>query len=344
MKRVAITGMTASQCSKKANEISLSMAGVLSDVALTTSGGELTIDFISPTAEHEHSALDKYDVILVGVAPVSSLASNYAFSGLHAVYVANELGKLATFVDAPESIKIAHSLSAIQTDSNNLQKALYAKRTGYARVLDDRKYRKQILSACSYLASNWDAPLLYPSLPFDKDGEMLKTAFSHRAETPIGVNFDRAYMHQSGPAAASSSQNETVKRWLVEGSTSKWFSKGEQSLAYPWEKMTSRRRQPDSEVFERIAASVGSMLSPQSDGTCWWSYRYAQTLAAMKPVVTEWRMSNTLGEEWATLPGAIEDMDYKERMVVAVEQFQSYSDALNDVNEELSKLIERLGK
>lgn len=340
MAKIAITGMTASQRSHKLNQRSLCFAGALSD-AITLTRPDTYVDWMAPSVAITESDISKYDTVIVGVSPLTSLSSNYAYPALATISAAKNVGNLALFVDSPDPEKIRYSLSAVAKDGGALWKHLYSARPGYQGAMSDTAVKRSIEHAVEYLASDVDAAVLYPSLPFFSNDEQVASAVGVSKNNVVGLNFDLMYLQPKTHASAVNAFEE--RRWLVDGHSTSWFKKLQKSLQLPWTQLRTRRTETDDQVLDRIRSSISVILSPQHNGECWWSHRYAQTLSTLTPIASEWRSTSRLAPAWSTLAVSIESMDMSTRMTLAVEQLESYRSALSSVEDQTHTLLQRIG-
>jgi hypothetical protein len=58
----------------------------------------------------------------------------------------------------------------------------------------------------------------------------------------------------------------------------------------------------------------------------------------MTPVITEWKESQAISPSWGVLIGEVEDMDYTDRIKLALSQKQSYKASLPSKSEVMSTL------
>jgi ubiquinone/menaquinone biosynthesis C-methylase UbiE len=84
------------------------------------------------------------------------------------------------------------------------------------------------------------------------------------------------------------------------------------------------RWEKQEDTLERIKKSIGTIVSVYRSNDPWWSPALAQSLSVGVPVVTDWRLSSSLGMEWSYLASAIEEMPAEERFELANRQKASY--------------------
>ena len=130
MSKILITGMTSSHTSENANMRSLSFAGVLNHV-LTVNGHEVIQD--QPSVSWNLNDLAEYDAVLVGISPITSLSSNYAYGALSVIDVLLDDPRLKLFIDSPEPTRITSSLRAISKTPDNITKPFYSYRKGFSQ-------------------------------------------------------------------------------------------------------------------------------------------------------------------------------------------------------------------
>ena len=128
MSKILITGMSAPHASAEANKRSLSFAGLICNV-LSQMGHEVVQD--DPDISWNINDLDQYDLVLIGLSPLTSLSANRVYGALNLIDLLQESSKLRFFIDAPEPTRITASLRAIVKTPDNLTKPFYSYRKGF---------------------------------------------------------------------------------------------------------------------------------------------------------------------------------------------------------------------
>lgn len=336
MKSIAISGMTASQSSEKSFHRSATFASVLSDILEEQN---ISVHFIEPSVFLKKSDLKQYDAVLIGVAPILSLAANKAYGALHMINILKNDDRLRLFVDAPEPSKIRTSLRAIDRNSDDIVKQFYASRKHYSDVTGNVKVMDSVLGGAKALLSQWDYTTLYPSTPFIDNARVEKDLFGEVKNTMLGLQIDSSLIKRITNHFATTRNNS----WAVDNRKAKWFKTLEKSLANPIVDMKKNKGTTDSDVYELIADSSGAIVSMSDDGMLWWNYRTAQALNSETPVFSDWKTTSVIGDSWSLLPSKVEDMDYVDIYELAVTQRKQYLSALTTAQETLQILKNGLG-
>ena len=312
MKRtnVLITGMTASQSSMSANNRSLAFAGALRQVLLKA-GDDVTIAI--PELFWTAEDLVKYDAVLVGIAPFTSLSANNAYGALQVADLLKDSSKLTFFVDAPRPDKIETSATAVIKRPANLVKPFYKNRRDYAAAVRP-KTAARLFSTLQNLAVNPWPRAIYPALPWDQKNKYVNSI----SPQVTGVNLD-AYLVRMNKAIVE----ERIKAWVIDSPNTPWSTGVTKTLMYDAHRMKQHKGWSDEQIEYQASYSLGALISPYSDGT-WWSTQYAQCLGVLTPVVTHWEESSLIGASWDVLASRIEDMTDTERRELALEQRNSY--------------------
>lgn len=334
MKKILMTGMTSPHTSEKANDRSLSFCGVVKTV-LARAGH--SVEMVDPNIRLTAKDLDKYDAIVVGVAPLTSLSANKVYGALHTIGQATKThaDKLTFIVDAPQPAQIVSSLKAITSQPENLVKDFYKNRKDYAAATDPSTFKFLIETAEYLLSSQWPTTL-YPALPWNiATSTPVGKLPDNVGRSTLGVNLDS---HLIKIDDGSSRDNQ--KFWIADLTNTKWTKDASANLTYPVCGMREHKGWTDAQVTDRMSKSTGALISSQKDGT-WWTYRYAQALSIGIPVVTEWRNSQALGASWSVLASNVEMLNDEERLDLSNEQRKTYLGAIDNKRASTTKL-ERL--
>jgi hypothetical protein len=336
MKSIAISGMTASQSSEKSFYRSASFASTLYEVLKENN---VSVHFIEPSVFLKKSDFKQYDAILIGVAPILSLAANKAYGALHMINILKNDDRLRLFIDAPEPSKIHTSLRAIDRNSDDIVKPFYASRKHYSDVTGNAKVMDSVLGGAKALLSQWDYVTLYPSTPFIDNTNVEKDLFGEVKNVALGLQIDSSLIKRI------TSHFVTTRNdfWVVDNRKAKWFKTLEKSLANPIVDMKKNKGTTDSDVYDLVADSSGAIISMSNDGMLWWNYRIAQALNSETPVFSDWRTTSVIGDSWSLLPSKVEDMDYVDIYELAVTQRKQYMSALTTAQETLQTLKNGLG-
>jgi hypothetical protein len=312
--KILITGMSASQASLRVNSKTLGFAGAVHKV-LTASGDDVVMT--DPDIRWTLDDLKDYDVVIVGVSPITSLAASKSYGALHVIDLLADDPRLKLMVDAPYPSQIAASLRAVMSNPGNLTKDFYAFRQGY-QLAASESVSKRLLGTVDRLLNGHWADTIYPSLPWQNRSDITKTLPTGAASALTGINLD-SWLVSETPIEST----ETVNKWVADSTMSTWTKKIHKTLSYPLVAMKHDKTMGDVEVGHQIGRSVGSLITPHRDGT-WWTYRYIQSLNHAVPVVTEWKEAQAIGTAWSTLAATIEGMTPNERQDLAWGQLTEY--------------------
>jgi hypothetical protein len=335
MRKVLISGMTASQSSFSFSSKNFSFAGAISKV-LSDSG--VVVDWIDPSCNWTLESVKDYDVILLGVAPVLSLTANKPYGILSLIDLLKNDDRLVLFIDAPESGKLHASLRAVARDEKALFKSLYSNRKEYAIATGNKETMSRILRSTDFLTNHDWPKTLYPMLPWSEQTLVAPGVPSNISNSTIGVNLDAAYITNSLKI------NDTrVNRWAADSTKSKWTTSIEMQLSYPTVAMKMQRTWTDKEVVANIGESIGALIGPQNDKVVWWSPRFVQSMNSVTPIATEWRLSSVLGDAWTHLAVGIEQMSPIDRYELAVAQRRQYLSKMQSATDLASALRQKVG-
>ncbi len=315
MSNILITGMTAPHASATANANTLSFAGVLR-YALATQGH--TVVQTNPDITWTVEDLDKYDVVMVGVSPLTSLSANHIYGALHTIDLLLDSPRLKLFIDAPEPTRITTSLRAMKKNPDNLVKPFYSNRRGYSVAVQTATLAR-LHKVIDHLLENTWPTVLYPALPWDNPEKTCDQLPAGALSSLVGINLD-AYLidEQLGH------HGERSSKWVVDNYSTPWTKSTTATLQKPTVPMRWHKGWTDAQAQAQIAAGIGALITPYYSGGTWWSYRYVQCLNVLTPIATGWQDSGLLGSGWALLASTIEDMTQEQRDQLATEQRESY--------------------
>jgi hypothetical protein len=311
MSKVFLTGMSAPQASSSSNKKSLTFAGVL-DKVLTSAGHEVT--WASPSVYMTKESLDKFDAVLVGISPLTSVGANRVYGALSVINALKDTDKLTLFVDTPTPSQIEVSLRAVITNPETLTKSFFSYRKEYSNVIADKDLLNSVLSGAKYLYENDWATTLYPKLPWKSDIKLTPNAKTNL----VGVNLDSHIILETDV------ESDRRPKWVIDNLTTTWAKSTTAALSLPNSLMKWNKGWTDEQVAEQILRSIGAIVSPDKRDGTYWSYRYIQAINSNTPVVTDWKESHLIGDAWNILATNIESMSQEKRDLVAMAQRESY--------------------
>lgn len=319
MSKILITGMSAPHTSTNTNRRSLSFAGALGMV-LTEQGHEVIQD--EPDISWNINDIQDYDVVLVGLSPLTSLSANHVYGALNLIDLLIESDKLKFFIDAPEPTRITASLRSISKTPDNLTKPFYSYRKGftYASVPG---MAQNLMDVINYLLTEKWPTTLYPSLPWSGTGKVISQLPSGASEELKPINLDSYLL-----TTQETFEVEKREKWVVESYNTSWIKTVTETLQNPTVPMKWNKGWTDSQVFAQISSGIGSLISPYQTGGTWWSYRLIQSMNASTPIATDWRESSAIGESWMYLASHIETLSLQERIDLSHQQRKDYMESI----------------
>lgn len=334
MAKIYLTGMTAPQASPSANIKNFAFAGVLNKVLLSR-GHEVT--WGDPNLEATDGFFESYDLVLVGIGPVTSLSANRVYGALSIIGLLWGSDKLRLFLDAPGLSQIGASLRSIESNPTNLLKEFYSYRKGYKEVVSNVALSARISAAAHNLAVDTWPTTLYPSLPWKSDEEASKKLIKNAADALVGINLD-SHLVEENPELV-----EKLDKWVVDSMSLRDTKKLVDTLGFPVTPMKWNKGVGDSEVKDQIARSVGAIIAPNKGDGSWWTYRYIQALNTLTPIYTSWTETSPLGPSWTTLAHSIEDLSVDQRLKLSISQRIEYLNSVPSKEQSAKSLEDALG-
>jgi hypothetical protein len=320
--KVLITGATAQQNSQRTAERVSTFASLVSR-ELALSGVDVT--FVEPSLDFTKEKLSEYDVVLVGIAPPTSLSANKLYPAFAIANRAKELGNLALFLDAPEPFKIQASLKSCYLNISDLQKDFYSNRKNYKEVVASPELALEIYSFIEYLHKRPWPTTLFSAFPWSEPSSITSVIPNIEESNLFGINLDYLLFQDSNNIPVSS-QHKSF--WTCDYPKTKWARSIQLTLKNPILPVRGSRWEAASDTEERIKASIGTLVSVHRALEPWWTPFLAGSLALGRPVVTDWRYSSALGEPWSHLASTVEEMSPSGRGELAKRQRASYLEAV----------------
>jgi hypothetical protein len=328
MKKILLTGMTASHCSKSANQRSLGFSGAL-NLALSSSK-DIDVVWGPPSLAMHREFLEQFDSVLVGVSPLASLSANYTYGALGVISQMKDSPKLSLFVDTSSPRHMALSLNKFSSNVDSFLKPIFDSRKESKQVHSDKKHLETVFEATKFLAEEIWPQTFYASLPW-KSVDSLNLPENAKKEIKF-INLD-SFLIEKPPLKLQRSE-----KWAVDSYKSRWTKQAISTHSLPDSPMRWNRGVSDSQVMEQICRSMGALISPDDRDGTFWSYRYSQALSSGTPVATYWPESGVLSESWAVLSSKIDTMSSSERDALAKSQKTAYVKNILEKKEALDNL------
>jgi hypothetical protein len=335
--KTLITGMTAPQASKKYAERSVSFAGLLSSALSTKLHSS---EICAPSFGMTRDALEDYDLVFVGLSPLTSVAANHAYAALWVINEMRDSPKLRLFLDAPDPGKIAHSIHAMQESPAAMFKPFYSARPFYAQARTPETAAK-IHGAVNYLNSYTWAETLYPILPWGNQGKVASALPPHAVNSLRAVNLDSLIFDRVHDVETFSSSDGS-RFWVVDDVKSRWAASVQATMKTNVVPMKEHKGWADRDVLAQMSQGVGALIAPSKPTGSWWTPRVAQSIGVGVPVVTDWRESAILGDPWMDLAVTVDEMNQARRDSLAAQQKDSYLSSITPKGKALEYLLDTL--
>lgn len=308
--------MTAAQTNPVNHERSPNFPGLLAEFL----GEEESVMWREPSVAWGDDYLSQFDLVIVGVAPITGLGANRAYGALSILERMWDDSRLRLLVDAPDPIQMKNAYKAIVDNPDSLVKEFYSYRKEYREVNGDPLLRERLLQAVERMSSAPWPETIVPHLPWQSRSHFERQLpLAHRLRM---LNLDELLFDRY-----SNWQTQLrMDRWAYEkGSHPSWLRR--QQVSWPVDALPKTHRKPTwQDTMTMLAGSEGCLIAPSKSGT-WWSPRYAMSLAVRTPVFTDWHETQFLSSAWTHLPATFEQMTPDERNDLADEQFATYTKA-----------------
>lgn len=313
MEKVLITGATSSQSSGDAHKRSARFAGLVNS-AFNFCGYQSVMKSVS--VAHKTQDLDEYSLVIVGMAPFTSMSANKIYPALNTLSLAAEQNKAVVLLDAPEPHLVFQSFKSVLANPDIFLKELYAGREGYVNVHSDKKLQKRLLSTIDFVVSG-DYEVVVPSLPYFNGSRDIYGIPG--TKTLHQLNFDGLFVDRKFDVL-----NKESKFWLAESASNRWARDIAKTLSKPTLNVRRTQYDTESDYISRMQKAYGYLLNTYKNSTPWWSANIVLALSCGVPVFSDWRHTGSLGMSWSGLPYTVENMSREERYELAVLQSHSY--------------------
>lgn len=321
--KILITGTSATQSTVRASQRNITFTGQIVD-ALKRSTTDYEIFWGDPSVTWTTEYLDSFDVVLVGLAPFTSLGSTRAYGAYSIIGRMWDSPKLRLLIDAKNPEQITHGLSSVLKDvDTQMRKPFYSSRQEYALV-EHPAYAEWVHWGAYQLANAVWPKTVYPSFPWDQQDPTPLLPSGAKGKL-YSLNLDILSLE-----ARESPELFTSSMWISEDCESSWCEKLGKTLAYGIAPIKPTKFSRDDQIIRHMKSSIGVIIPPARRGKTWWSPKVALALKAHVPVVTAWEESEKLGDAWSVLASQIEHMSDERRIELSDKQYTSYIGVLGD--------------
>jgi hypothetical protein len=288
--------------------------------SLTSAGNE--VDFISnPSVSMGVSEIKKYDKVIVGIAPPTSVAAYKIYPAFAIASKAWKIGNLELFMDAPEPHKLQAAINSCHSGKSSLSKDFFSRRKGYSEyVSNSNNVRENVDRFIDLLATEKWPNTYYPAFPWCTPDEY-QSSLSVGGCNIIPLYPD-SWMLSKDYVSTKDAMQSTY--WTADTTSTPWFKELEKHLTSEVVLSQQGRKDTEQETVDRVRGSIGSIVSVYRQGQPWWSPLLAYSLSVDVPVVTDWRLTEYMGSEWAMLATTVEDLSHSMRYELAEAQKTKY--------------------
>jgi hypothetical protein len=331
--KVLITGCTAQQASPRTAQRTPTFSSLL---AKALQDGGIDANVVDPSIHMTEEDLREYDSVIVGIAPPTSLSANKIYPAFAIANRARKIGNLILFIDAPEPYKLQASLKSVSMNVADLTKDFYGRRKSYSDLVDNSELRAEVYEFCEFLYTQEWPVTLFPALPWSNPRAILQALPNLDDNNLVPISVD-SYLLK----APYSELNLSTPReyWTCDAVGTKWSTSVRKTLQNSVISSRESRWEKEVNTVERIKSSVGTLISVYRSNDPWWSPTLAQSLSLGVPVVTDWRHSAVLGNEWSQLASSVEEMSVVERHGLAVSQKEAYLSAIPTWDQTIKDMI-----
>lgn len=307
MKKVLITGTTASHTSVQANIRNMKFTGLLS-MALIHSGVEIELRDVSSSESFE-----QYDKVIVGLSPFTSLSSNKIYNALDTINRSGD--KTVLLMDSPDPHLVYRSMTSSLNNPSIMSKDLYSKRKNFQEFINNKSFSESVISGINKVLTK-KLPLLVPSVPyFSHTPESLRV----KTEDLIELNFDSFFESDN-----YYEERESSKYWIADSRKNIWVEQVGNSLSNSVLNFKRGHYDSDIDLVDRVLESFGYLKNNHRYDNPWWSRNIMLTLSCGVPVFSDWRFTSKMGDSWSLLPHTVEGLSHASRKELSVEQKSSY--------------------
>lgn len=317
--KVLLTGSTAAHVSQDKNERSMTFTGLMNR-ALESGGHEVT--WAEPSVTMTKKFLSEFDSVIVGLSPPTSTAAHRIYGSLSVLHHSWNIGNLTLLVDAPEPKRLWVGLNSVRNNPEYLTKDFYSKRKEFSK-LKDESVLKRVTGSIELLCTKAWPTTIYPELPWMSSESLVSYIPMLSNTNAVGMCFDRRLVENSGQDTC-----EVPEFWLSDHFSSSWSIAQERLSSLPVISLKQSKWERDVVTRERLAQSIGCLVSTHSNNEPWWSPAIPLALSSGAPVVSDWFLTSALGDSWRMLSSNVEGMSHDERSDLLREQIASYAGRL----------------
>ena len=325
-KKILVTGATSRQANPDKNRRDVLVSWLIAE----------TCRDLGYEVEHGRPGiqmdLSEFDHVFCGLAPFHALGASGIYGALSVFMRAYAENKLTMYLDDQDVGKIVNGAKTMSSDPLRFTKPFFVYRREYD-IASQPEWNEWLLNGVKMLDEFAWPRVIVPAFPWVDKYQVLRAA--PNATQPEFIDFSSFLpTYVSGPA------EERERRWVTESMDDKWLS--QQRVSWPLQRYGKGwdKRPTDLGLLEAYASSQGVLEEGPPHG--WWTSRLGYAMQAGAVYSTRWQNVESLGDAFAHLPDAIEEMTDDDRRELAQAQrtaFEKHSTPKDEVRETVRRIV-----
>lgn len=327
--KVLITGCSSSQTTDSRMP---TFSGLIKN-ALIAGGHDVVLD--TPSIRWSEEDLSRYDSVIVGLAPPTSISAYRLYGALSVIDVARKVTNVRYLVDAPEPHRLWNGIRAIASNPESLIKDFYSKRPDYLIASEPKQLDRLHSVVVDLFTETWEKTLI-PAFPWSNPKHITNyiPMLTDNLVSPLCLD---SFIIDNKSTSLYIKNDSNM--WSYD-SKNKWLDGVAETISGDVQPITVGRKPLVSDSLNRINRSVGTIISTYKNNDPWWSINLPLSLSINTPVITDWRYTSQMGDSWSLLAHQIEELSVNERSRLAAEQTKDYKNFIPNKEEVINSVLE----
>lgn len=307
-KKVLVTGFTSRQCNPAKNSRDVMISWLIAE-ACRDLGYE--VEHRNPTLQESY---DDFDHVFWGMAPLHGLGSNRTYGALSCFLKTYPSGRISFYQDNIDNQNVMGGIRTVYNDPKRLVKTFFNYKLEYdlANTPEWSQFLRQGVEILHDYA--WPKTII-PAFPWADVDQLVKPC--PNLTEPVPIDFT-SYL----PVYEVEAPLMRKQQWIAEVSDPKWLGRQRaswyvQRYGKGWDK-----RPDDAGLVADYAESWGVLDRGYDHG--WWTSRLGMAVENGAVYVTRWQNVEALGDAFAWLPDAVEELDGAGRDELAQSQHHAF--------------------
>lgn len=312
--KVLITGMT-SRMTAFSRE--LGFPSLLAR-AIKDQGHEVTMHV-------EHSGVERYDAVIVGIASPLSPSSTYLVPAAQTIDEASRSRKLAAIlVDEHDLNKIGHGCASLLRKPVRLDRSFYRSRPGTDTYISNESVRSTVLSVVERMSLwSWDT-IVWPAHPWG-EGKFPQKGSAQAIGIDLSATLHSLIETRIADRPPFHSLDLKKAVWIAE-TTYFENAKFDPSITRPFFEVSLGDKTVAS-VLDRFLVAYG-VIHGNSEWPGWWTPNLALARAASTLFVPHPDEGSLMGGPYYLLPSSVEELDGADYESLTASQGKHYEEDL----------------